>query len=402
MVSAGDTIGFTADGGVSPYAYSLVTDAATGSVDPATGVYRAPGSAASAVVRATDKTGTTADASVTVQAAGTGLAISPAAITLNVGAGITFTATGGTPPYSYSMQGSVSGCTLTGADYTAGPTPGTDRVTVTDSLGVTSTATVTVNSPPQPDYSVTFDADIPWSGAVGSSMASSGTTQFTISNSASQGHANITWAVYLSPDKVLDGTDTLIQQATINPLAGSASTNITFAGNWPGPGGLYHLIAVIQSADDPNIANNVVVGHPTGIGTYRCLEGTENNGGVGPTPPPGLTNRTGFTLGANQTIVMEGTMDAYAECDTYQFTIPAGLGRLSTRLAWATGGNSIDLKVWDSTGAEYFSFDEVIDAEPVTGSFDVTSPGTGLWYVSAYFCGSNTGQKYVILVQGLP
>jgi hypothetical protein len=278
-----------------------------------------------------------------------------------------------------------------------------------------ASAAIAVTAPPAPDYTASFNAAIPWSGLVGTAMSLTGTPQMTIQNlSVNAGHQNITWAVYLSTDNVLDAGDTLVQQGTIGPLAGSGSTSVSFAGNWPAaPGQLYFLIATVQATDDSNVTNNVVIApHACAIGDYRYVEGAENNGGVGPNPPAGQTSNTGVTsLGANQTIAIEGVMDAYigavSQYDTYKFTTNATMSKLSSRARWGTGYDDIDLYLWDTGATNLDSIDVGINSEPGAGTFDVTSVTPRVCYISANFWLANNtsgsgGQKYVILVRGLP
>jgi hypothetical protein len=74
------------------------------------------------------------------------LAIAPATATVDPGFQRTFSASAGTPPYSWTLSANNSGGSITSAGvYTAGATGNvTDTVTVTDSLAATSSATVTV------------------------------------------------------------------------------------------------------------------------------------------------------------------------------------------------------------------------------------------------------------------
>jgi hypothetical protein len=218
--------------------------------------------------------------------------------------------------------------------------------------------------------------------------------------------------VYLSTNNVLDAGDTLVQQMTVGPLAGSTSSApITFVGNWPAaPGQLYFLIATVQATDDSNIMNDVVIApHPCAIGNYRYVEGVaESNNGNGTNPPVGQTSNTGVTtLGANQTIAIEGFMDAFNQYDTYKFTTIAGMSKLSMRAMWGTGFDDIDLYLWDTGATDLNSIEVGVNSEPGAGTFDVTSVTPRICYVSANFWLANNtsgsaGQKYVILVRGLP
>ena len=269
---------------------------------------------------------------------------------------------------------------------------------------------VLVTSPPAPDYTATFSPAIPWSGLVGTAISLTGTAQITIQNlSVNAGHQNITWAVYLSTDNVLDAGDTLVQQGSIGPLAGSASSPQAFAGNWPAaPGQLYFLIAVVQATDDNNPTNDVVIApHPCAIGDYHYVEGAENNNATGPGPGPQVSDTLVTTLGANQTIAIEGVMDANNKNDTYKFTTIAGMSRLNIRSMWATGFDDIDLYLWDDGTTNLFSTSTGINSEPGGSTFNIITVTPRVCYVSAYFylagnTSGSTGQKYVILVRGLP
>jgi hypothetical protein len=141
-VSATSTCLFAASGGKPPYAYALASPA-LGSIDPAGGLYTAPALAGSDTVRATDAIGNTADAELTVTPPGP-LAISPSAITLTAGSTITFSASGGLTPYSFSMAGGLGTIDSLTGFYTAPSEAGMDTVRVTDSAGSTAEATVTV------------------------------------------------------------------------------------------------------------------------------------------------------------------------------------------------------------------------------------------------------------------
>jgi hypothetical protein len=271
---------------------------------------------------------------------------------------------------------------------------------------------VTVTAPPAPDYTATFSAAIPWSGLVGTPINSTGTAQITIQNgSANDGHQSITWAVYLSTDNVLDGSDTLVQQATIGQLDGGSNSTQTFSGNWPAvTGQLYFLIASIQAVDDNNATNNIVIApHVVAVGTYRYVEGVaESNNAKGPSPT-GQISDTGVTsLGAGETIAIEGFIDANkSQYDTYMFITNGTMSRLSMRAMWATGHDDIDLYLWDDGSTNLYSVNVGINAEPGASTFDVTAVTPRNCYVSANsWLENNTspsaGQKYVILVRGLP
>ncbi len=73
-----------------------------------------------------------------------GLAIVPGAVSVVAGDSVAFAANGGQAPYVFAVR-SIGGGTFAGALYTAPATPGIYLVRVTDALGATADATVTVN-----------------------------------------------------------------------------------------------------------------------------------------------------------------------------------------------------------------------------------------------------------------
>ncbi|MGZ6417442.1 MAG: Ig-like domain-containing protein, partial [Pseudobdellovibrio sp.] len=130
---------FTTTGGVSPIQYSLVSG--VGSVDAATGLYTAPATSGTAVVRAKDSLGNISDANVSVFSS---LGISPATPTVSINTNLTFSAAGGGTPYVYSIVSGGGSINPSTGDFTAPATPSTTVVRVTDSLSHTADATVTI------------------------------------------------------------------------------------------------------------------------------------------------------------------------------------------------------------------------------------------------------------------
>jgi PKD repeat protein len=137
----GTSSSFGASGGVPPYAFSVVTGGAGGTID-SSGAYTAPASAGTDTVRVADSIGNAASAAVTVVAV---LSISPASYAMALGNSGVFLGNGGFPPYSYSVSGMAGGTISSAGVYT--PTSlGIATVTVTDSTGSKATAAVTVNA----------------------------------------------------------------------------------------------------------------------------------------------------------------------------------------------------------------------------------------------------------------
>jgi hypothetical protein len=143
---------FTASGGSGAgYAWSLQPNLSGGSVS-ASGVYTAGATGGvTDVVRLTDSAGDAAMAEVKVTTPPPALRVSPSDVTLEPNASQTFTASGGSGAgYRWALTTNASGGSLgaTTGMYTAGAKGGvTDIVQVTDSLGTSATASVTVTVP---------------------------------------------------------------------------------------------------------------------------------------------------------------------------------------------------------------------------------------------------------------
>ncbi len=202
-ITTANSYTFVASGGVSPYTYTK--QSGTGSINATTGVYSSA-STGSAVILVTDSLGNTATSSVTVNAA---LAISPASTTITITNSTTFSATGGLAPYVYSISsGGVGSINASSGVYTAPSSAGSASVVVTDSLGNTSTSSVTVNavltlSPstytlavnntktftalggvPSYSYTVQSGSGTITSGGLFTAAASAGTTVLKVTDSA--------------------------------------------------------------------------------------------------------------------------------------------------------------------------------------------------------------------------
>jgi alpha-tubulin suppressor-like RCC1 family protein len=137
-LAVANTFTFSVSGGVSPYIFS----ANSGAINASSGLFTASGSPGSATVTVADHLGNTSNATVTVNAA---LTIAPTTKTTTINSSTSYTATGGVPPYAYSVI-STNGGSFSGSTYTAPTSTGTYSVKVTDSFGNISIGTVTVNA----------------------------------------------------------------------------------------------------------------------------------------------------------------------------------------------------------------------------------------------------------------
>lgn len=139
------SVAFVAAGGSGVKTFALTTNGSGATLDATTGAYTAgatPG--VTDEVTVTDEVGATAKATLTIT---TGVIVTPATLTVSPGATQTFTATGGSGVgYRWTLDTDSSGGSIDAStgEYVAGAQPGTDVVLVTDSVGNTALATVSV------------------------------------------------------------------------------------------------------------------------------------------------------------------------------------------------------------------------------------------------------------------
>ena len=126
-------LSITPAGGVAPYSFAVFSG--LGVIDPVTGIYTAPASTGTAVVRTTDSatpTAATADTTITIYNA---LTLSPTTITIAASGTQTFTATGGVGARTFSIYSGSGTINSSTGVYTAPAVAGTDFVQVTDTIG---------------------------------------------------------------------------------------------------------------------------------------------------------------------------------------------------------------------------------------------------------------------------
>ena len=257
QVGINETLDFDAEGGVPEYKYSMLQG--LGTIDPGSGLYTAPGIEGTEIISVKDSYGSIKTASIEVVAgAGTPvLIISPSSLTVFKGTDAVFAATGGVPPYTFSLTAGIGNITAGGL-YTAPASTGTATVRVTDSdapVPSTDNATVTVTDiVTNVDYEVTSVTHT--AGTVG---GESFTADFLVTNTGSaNGSENISWTAYISSDDTAGAGDFIASTGTItDPIASMAdSGNITAAGTWPETGGNYNIVIVISASEDLNQLNN--------------------------------------------------------------------------------------------------------------------------------------------------
>jgi len=273
-----------------------------------------------------------------------------------------------------------------------------------------ASAAVTVTSPAAyPDYTITA-LTTERSGTPGALFSAAGPHSFRIDETAGNpGSQPIQWRVYVSADQILDlADDPPVASGTLPALGAWGFTDppISFDATWSASG-FYYLIVSISAADDLEPVGNMAVSPEVEVLVYYT-EGTENNDGTG--PKNGTISNVGdygITLMADELLAIQGTIDAVAgKYDTFVFTAGADCARMEIRASWSTGGDDIDLWVWDESNGEWGSQSYEPDAEP-GGTLPFAVPKTftpgARYYVGVRFMSSaNAGAPYTLYIQGKP
>lgn len=134
-VSYNATQQLTASGGLGPYTFVMESGAGTVS---ASGLYTAPASSGTAQIKLTDSLGTTTNATANIVPP---LNLTPVGSSVTVNKTRQFTASGGVPPYTYSV---ISGSINSSGLYTAGSVTGSQTIRVKDSVDTEKTVSVNV------------------------------------------------------------------------------------------------------------------------------------------------------------------------------------------------------------------------------------------------------------------
>ena len=255
---------FRAIGGSAPYVFSAPSGG--GTIDTSSGAYTAGGTAGTASVRVTDSRGRTADATLTVTPTGGALSIAPGIVNLNATGTLNFIATGGTPPYNFSIQtgGSAPGVGVTAAGlYTAGQSVGADVVKVTDFFGATSTAAVNVvPGVSTVDYTIE-SAPPPILPAAGTGQtALPGGQSFKIKNvGTGTGGQAVNWWVFMSPNPAPGSGAILLQSGSVAGFAPASPATVNLSWTWPSPPTMapeaVYLHFMASAGDDFQAANNI-------------------------------------------------------------------------------------------------------------------------------------------------
>lgn len=332
-LAVNNTFTFSATGGAGTYSYSVVSGG--GSIDANSGLYTAPASTGSAVVRVTDTLGNTSDANVTINAA---LAISPTTWTLNINESKAFSASGGVAPYTFSVVAGGDGSIVaaTGA-YTAAGFAGADTVRVTDSLGNTADAAVTINGPLIIDPTAVTVAI----NNVFDFNAYGGTGPYTFSKVSGGGSIDQNSGSFTAPNAtgttVVRVTDSLGATSdatiTINPSLAISPTSKTLAVNntftFAGVDGVppYSFSVAAGTGSIDATTGEYTAPASSGTATVRVTDARGNTADAAVTINPALAiSPTSKTLAVNNVFTFTGS----GGVTPYTFSVSAGTGSIDS------------------------------------------------------------------------
>ena len=263
-----------------------------------------------------------------------------------------------------------------------------------------SNGTYTVSAPP--DYAVSI-LDIQSSGTAGALFSAAGPFSFEITEeNNTAGIQQISYDVWISQDDVLDVGDSSVMNDVLPPLgAGGTTGPISFGGvNWPSFGTTYYIFITVSSGDDEHSYNNLYSSGPITV-PELYVEAGENNSSTGNGILTNVSQPSvdGGSLSPNQLIKIEGDMDTNGNYDTYEINIGT-LSQLDIWILWSTGGQHINLYIWDTTVGSWSSLDNSVNTEPATppAVFNL-SPGIHNFGVS-FTAGAVVNAPYEVFIQG--
>ena len=352
-LSVNGSLTFSAAGGVAPRIFTVFSGG--GSINASTGAYTAPATAGSAVIRVTDSLGHTANSTLMITNA---LGITPAAVTLAVSNTQTFSAVGGSGPFTYSIVSGGGAINASTGAFTAPATAGSVTVRVTDSLAATATATVTVNAAVAiSPASVTKAAN-----ATHTFSATGGVTPYVFSILSGGGSINSSTGAFTAPatagavtvrvtdalSNVSNSAVTVVSALAISPAVKTLAVNNVFS--FAGAGGqtpyTYSIfsgggivVAATGSYTAPVIAGSAVVRVTDAIG-QTADSNIIINGAISIAP-------ASLSLGVSGT----QTFSATGGVSPYSYSIFSGGGSINAStgafIAPATAG-SVVVRVTDA------------------------------------------------------
>ncbi len=347
------TRAFTVSGGVLPYTYSLVSG--SGSVNSSSGVYTAPASSTTAIVRVQDSIGNIAESTVSVFSA---LGISPATYSIAINNTTTFSAGGGQAPYTFSVSGGGSINATTGV-YTAPASSGTVTVTVTDNLGSTANSLVTIN----PALAISPTSQTVLVNSTVTLSASGGVTPYTFSIVSGTGSINSTTGDYATPAsngsatvRVTDNVGntanaivTITSAMSISPASITLAVNNTTTFTVSGGTGPYTYSTVSGTGTINSSTGVYTAPASSGSATVRVTDS------LGATGDASVTVNSALSISpASQTMGINGTLNFSASGGVvpYSYSIVSGSGSVNSSgvfTAAASPGTTV-VRVTDNVG----------------------------------------------------
>ena len=345
---------FTGSGGVSPYTYSIPSGG--GSINSSTGAYTAPASNGSATIQVTDSLGNTATAAVTIT---TTLGISPSSVTLAVNNTRTFAATGGTSPFTFSILSGGGTINSSSGLYTAPATSGSATVRVTDSLGATANATVTINAA----LAISPSSQIVLISSTNTFTGSAGVSPYTYSIASGGGSINSSTGAYTAPAsngsatiQVMDSLgNTASSAVTITTTLGITPSSVTLAvtntQSFSATGGTGPFTFSVFSGGGSIVSSTGVytAGATSGSATVRVTDS------LGATANATVTVNAALAISpSTATIASTGTQSFTASggVSAYAYSIVSGPGSINSSTGLYTGvsAGSVSVRVTDSLG----------------------------------------------------
>jgi plastocyanin len=399
-LSIGNTITFTATGGSGSYRWTS-SDTAVGTVSATTGtsVTFTAVSAGTTTVTVTDTDGSSAAAVATVLTAGGGgvgaLILIPDSISLEKGETYQFAAYGGSEVYVWSIDDSNIGSIDSAGLFTAGTNIGSAVITVTDSLGATDTATVTILdspisiSPSTATIAIGSNLTLVGSGGLGTFWWSSSDSSVATVPVQSSTSATVTLTALDIGIVTLNAVDNngSIGTATITVIAPTAvniapstatlavGTDMVFVGTG-GVGTFWWSSSdsSVITVPTQTVATSTVTLTAVGTGTAN-LNAVDDDGNVATATvtvvaaapisisPPTAT----LAVGTDMTFVGTGGIGTYwwSTSDISVATVPAQGSPLSSTTLSATGIGTTTLNVIDDDGNAATATITVIASAPV-------------------------------------
>jgi hypothetical protein len=185
---------------------------------------------------------------------GKALAVSPSSGTVQINGSLLIIASGGIPPYRYTILS--GGGSLDDNLFTALPTPGTVTIRTTDAVGSTRDTIVTiVDLQSSVNYQAMAVDEITFAEPLAGSAFSG---EISIRNNGSApGTKTIYWLVYTSTDTSIGGSDDrIVASGSLDGFAAGETMPVSFGGNWPPEPGTYYLLADVYAVDDLDPEDN--------------------------------------------------------------------------------------------------------------------------------------------------